>query len=151
VHDWVCLSNQADSCVQDMEWVNARTNPTGSWLGTVGLCANPSGKTGNSDPVAESYVKQLNASSLTTSEIFALGFRNAASSESSFMDFGFANEAAMEDPSSIVYVDNYNAGDADGDYYWSQQLTGIRFRDSSLDYDSSVAQATVKKGFNAKA
>jgi hypothetical protein len=49
-------------------------------------------------------------------------------SASSFIDFGFINNDAMVDSSSLVYIPVVSDPNNGYTYFWINKLTGIRFR-----------------------
>lgn len=49
-------------------------------------------------------------------------------SDSSFIDFGFINDAAMVDSSNLVYIPVVSDPNNGYTYFWINKLTGIRFR-----------------------
>ena len=48
--------------------------------------------------------------------------------DSSFVDFGFVNNAAMNIQLDLKYISVVSDAKLHNDYFWVNKLTGIRFR-----------------------
>ena len=68
------------------------------------------------------YLSKLAMSRYGTFSVFLTG-----TDGDSYIDFGTPNQAAMSDPSQMVYMDVLETP------WWSQWLTGIRYTDGSIE------------------
>lgn len=88
------------------------------------------------EPVADSYIKKLKEANIIENEIFSLAYRGTADSDPSYIDIGFYDEAAMNDPSNLVWISNNNYGSYN-QYYWNNDFTGFRLRPQNTDHSST--------------
>lgn len=71
---------------------------------------------------------------------FSVALRSESDSESSYVDFGFSDESAMTDPDALQWI-AVAVNNVYGQRWWQNYLEGVRFRNSSLSYAESVADA----------
>ena len=146
VFDWVCATDNSDTCVTNFKWMNVQTSGLGdSITGILGMCADNDGiEYGivNQESIADSYIEELYNSGIIDDKVFSFGLRHVDSSDGSFLDIGFYDSDAMEDPSEadLVWIDVVDYGNYNK-FWWGNTVTGIRFRASSLAYESSVVNA----------
>lgn len=129
--DWVCPDWYMDSCSTDFVFMNIITTGLPADLnGILGLCANSSA-TGSSLTVEDftptSYITALYLDGVIDHQIFAFALFDQMDTDSSFMDVGFYNEAAMNDPDDLVWIPVVD-DEFYGTYWWHNYVTGIRFR-----------------------
>lgn len=150
VLDWVCIATVSESCVTNMKWLNYQSGTISSrFSGSLGLNADPEGRDYGivtPEPVADSYVKKLKEADIIEDAVFATAFRGTADTDPSYVDFGFYDEAAMNDPNDLVWIDNAFYGSYN-QYYWNNELTAFRLRAQNAD-DTSTPDLTNAKTFS---
>lgn len=123
------MTSDADTCVTDYQWMNVQTYGLGDDLnGILGLALNPDAWSyWVDDPVCESYIEEMVNQGIIGDGIFAVAMRGENDSGDSWMDVGFYDDAAMDNPDDLVWIDAI--WDYWWDDYWYQNIwTGIRFR-----------------------
>jgi hypothetical protein len=92
---------------------------------------------------ADDLVTTLASDGTIPANTFAFGLRGYTDDDASFIDIGFYNDDAMNDPTDLIWTDvvtDYYFSD----YWWANYMTGVRFRDQesgSITYADSVANA----------
>lgn len=80
VFDWVCVADNADTCVTDFKWMNVETDGLGDdFNGILGMCADVDAidyGIVTPEPVADSYIEKLYESGVINEKIFAFGMRD---------------------------------------------------------------------------
>lgn len=122
--DWVCLSSDTDTCVTDFPWMNVASLGLGDDLnGVLGMCADPSSITDSSGP---NYIEYLYNQEIIDIQLFSVAL--SADSDTSFVDIGFYDLDAFT--SDLVWIDVINH-ETYGQFWWANQIQGLRFRGSS--------------------
>lgn len=105
--DWVCMSDDADTCVTDFRWMNIQSEGLGDSLnGILGMNADPDALEAYSDyPAADSYIDDLFEAGIIGERVFAFALRDKDDDLTSYLDVGFYDEAAMDNPDDLMYVD----------------------------------------------
>jgi hypothetical protein len=112
VLDWVCAATVPEACVTDMKWVNMQSGEfyaSSLIKGVVGLNSDPAGidyGIVTPEPVADSYIQKLKASNIIENEVFAFNLKSKFDSTPSYVDFGFYDTAAMNNPDDLVWISN---------------------------------------------
>lgn len=90
------------------------------------MSANPAA-VGDGQP---SFVEYLYNDGVLSSQLFCFALRNNVydPSDSSFIDFGFINNYAMANKNDLTYIPVVSDPNLYDDYFWTNKLTGIRFR-----------------------
>ncbi len=123
--DDVCLSSSL--CLSGFKWMNIQTVGLGDELdGILGLSYNPSAFSEKFP--ADDMMTALANAVVTTQNKFAFGLRGYTDKDSSFIDVGFHNDAAMNDPSQLIWT-KVATNRRYGDGWWQNYMTGVRFRD----------------------
>jgi hypothetical protein len=130
VLDWVCMSTDADTCVTDYTWMNIQSYGLGDDLnGILGLALNPTAWDYWTDgPFADSYIDEMFNQGIIGERIFAIAMRDVNDSADSWMDVGFYDETAMDNPDDLVWIESVWDYWWD-DYWWQAYMTALRFRE----------------------
>jgi hypothetical protein len=93
-----------DICTSNFNWMNIQSTGLGDDLtGILGLCHNPSAF---SDLYpADDMITALYDDGVISANVFAFGLRGYTDTDSSFMDVGAYNDAAMDDSSQLIWTD----------------------------------------------
>jgi len=110
----------------------------------LGLSANPTAWDYWTDgPFADSYIDKMYDQGIIGERVFAIAMRGETDSGDSWMDVGFYDEDAMDNPDDLVWIESIWDYWWD-DYWWHNYMTGLRFRDQvsvGISYDDSVLNA----------
>jgi hypothetical protein len=94
----------------EMKFINMRgSNIPRNVTGILGLNADLSViKVGdNSEEIVEdNFIKMLKASNVIENEVFAFNIKKDSDSTPSYMDVGFYNTAAMNNPDELIWIRN---------------------------------------------
>lgn len=95
------------------------------------------------EPSADSYIEQMYNRGIIDNKVFATALRDRYNANPSFIDIGFYDNAAMDNPNDLLWLDVVSWGQY-GQFFWANYLTGIRFRDQvtgSRSYAETVSSA----------
>jgi hypothetical protein len=135
-YDNVCLGTSNAYCTTNFPFFNVYTTglntqegtaaTTGSRSAVLGLTANPAALNDG----RPSFVEYLYNSGVISAKVFCFALRDNVydPADSSFIDFGFINNEAMANSSDLTYIPVVSDPNFNYNYYWSNKLTGIRFR-----------------------
>jgi hypothetical protein len=138
------MGDDPDTCITDYRWMNIQNDGLGdSFNGILGLNADPKAMQDYmSWEAADSYIEELYDAGIIGDKVFAFALRDVDDDDSSYIDVGFYDEDAMDDPNNLVWTDvayDYLYGQ----FWWQHYMTGIRFRDqvsssSGVSYSDSI-------------
>lgn len=121
-----------------MKWLNLQTSdfPYSFNSGVIGLNADPAGidyGIVTPEPTADSFVTKLYEAGITEDKIVAFALRSYYDTYDSYVDFGFYDTAAMDNPDDLKWISVENLGTYNK-FYWNASVTGIRFRTQNEKY-----------------
>jgi hypothetical protein len=103
VFDWMCITDDADTCLTDFKWMNVQVSGLSTSVqGVLGMCADVDAidyGVVTPEPTGSSFIEQLFNSGVIQEKMFAFGLREMTNSADSFLDIGFWDENALKDPS----------------------------------------------------
>jgi hypothetical protein len=69
--------------------------------------------------------------------VFALALRPTEDAGTGWIDMGFYDDAAMENPDDLMWIDSVNDEWLD-DFWWQNYMTAIRLRPQGISYEESL-------------
>jgi len=79
------------------------------------------------EPTADSFITKLEEAAVTDAKVVSFALRDFGDDTASYVDFGFYDTAAMNNPDDLVWIPVASMGDYNK-FYWNAEVTGIRFR-----------------------